>query len=378
MIFTSGTTGRPKGVLHSHGNVTAQITSLVEAWEWTDADRILHFLPLHHIHGIVNKLYCGLWAGATVEFSACGADPAGIWQRISQPQPPLTVFMAVPTIYAKLLEAIPLDAAGGRVRPDVQRGLRSIRLMVSGSAALPEPVFEKWRQLTGHTLLERYGMTEVGMALGNPVRGPRLPGYVGQPFPSMQVRVVDEEEGTATMPREAGALQLKGPQVFSLGYWRNPEATAKEFTSDGWFKTGDVAVYDPSPAGGDGQASYKISGRASVDIIKSAGYKISALEIERCMLEHPNILEAAVVGESHETWGEVVTAVASKRSSEAGPHTVFELKEFLEDKLAAYKVPRVFYVVEALPRNAMGKVNKKTLLKDLGLHKGPGGKEMGP
>ena len=360
MIYTSGTTGRPKGVMHSHGNVEAMVRGLCAAWAWRQDDRILHFLPLHHVHGIVNKLYCALWAGATVEFAA-SASPAALWQRLGHgAAAPLTLFMAVPTVYARMLDALEGDVVPAAAR----EGLRGLRLMVSGSAALPDSLFQRWEASTGHRLLERYGMTEVGMALGNPLAGPRTPGYVGQPFPGVDVRLVDEERGGPVPDGEPGALQLRGPQVFSLGYWRNEEATREAFAEDAWFDTGDVALLDRAPPLG-GPPSYRICGRASVDIIKSAGYKVSALEVERCLLEHPNVREAAVLGEEDATWGQVVVAVLALRDDAQPPSTAEELGAFLRDKLADYKQPRRLLLAPSLPRNAMGKVNKKTLLRDL-------------
>ena len=260
ILYTSGTTGRPKGAVTTHGQIEAHIRSLLEAWKWERDDRILHVLPLHHTHGIVNALCCPLYAGATVEFGggSGGFDPATTWERLASGD--ISVFMAVPTIYAKLLRA--WDAADGSTRRRWSRGARGLRLMVSGSAALPVPVFKRWEEITGHRLLERYGMTEIGMGLSNPYEGERRPGTVGQPLPGVDLRLVRPatervlaEGMEAFAPGESGEIRIRGPMVFSE-YWRRPEETAAAFV-DGWFLTGDEAVLE------DGY--YRLLGRRSVD-----------------------------------------------------------------------------------------------------------------
>lgn len=276
MIYTSGTTGRPKGAVHTHRGVTAQMRALVEAWQYQPTDRIPHFLPLHHTHGIVNKLLCTLWAGGCVEF-APDAKAATLVSLLTQsvhrpPSEQFTLFMAVPTIYALMAKHLrEMDDQG---RAAAVEGMQQLRLMVSGSAACPVPLMEEWEATTGHRLLERYGMTEVGMAMSNSLTGVRHPGFVGLPLPGVTARLVEEVGGAPAKPVSGvsggdveGLLEIKGPNVF-LEYWGNPEATAKEFTPDGWFKTGDVARYCAVPG------AYKICGRASVDIIKSGGYKV--------------------------------------------------------------------------------------------------------
>ncbi|GAB5357667.1 hypothetical protein AAMO2058_000394000 [Amorphochlora amoebiformis] len=361
IIYTSGTTGKPKGVVSTHGGIQAQILSMVEAWQWEPKDRILHFLPLHHVHGIVNKLLCPLYSGATVEF-ADSANPKALWQRLGEPEsesnPRLTLFMAVPTIYARMIDSFQFELTEEEKKRALE-GVSKLRLMVSGSAACPTPLLERWREITGHTLLERYGMTEIGMALTNPYNGTRNPGFVGNPFPGVHVRVVDteDEKEIDKMSGEQGELRVKGPGVFKE-YWNRPEATAKEFDSNGWFKTGDIVRYDPE------KQSYQICGRASTDIIKTGGYKISALEIEREMLAHPNIAEMVVLGAPDEIWGERVIAVVCWRDSRKALNED-DLKAFLDDKLAAYKIPREIISVSEIPKNAMGKINKKTLLSSV-------------
>ncbi len=271
ILYTSGTTGKPKGVVTTHRNIQAQVSSLVTAWAWTAADRVLHVLPLHHIHGIVNVLTCALWAGAECHMIS-KFDPDLVWNRIGEAD--LTLFMAVPTIYTKLI------AAWKQATPERQlalsRGCAAMRLMVSGSAALPVQVLEQWSQISGHFLLERYGMTEIGMALSNPLQGPRRAGLVGMPLPGVEVRLVDES-GLAALPGVPGEIQVKGPGVF-LEYWQQPAATAAAFQA-GWFRTGDLAVLE--------QDYYRILGRLSVDIIKTGGYKVSALEIEEVLRSTP-------------------------------------------------------------------------------------------
>lgn len=344
MVYTSGTTGRPKGVVTTHANLRAQVTSLITAWEWSADDAILLVLPLHHVHGIVNVVACALWAGARCDMHA-KFDPARVWSRFADGD--LTLFMAVPTIYHKLIAA--WDAAPRERQRAWSAGCSRLRLMVSGSAALPIQTLERWREISGQVLLERYGMTEIGMALSNPIRGERRPGFVGAPLPGVEVRLVE------------GEIEVRGPNVF-LEYWRRPEATAQAF-SDGWFRTGDMAVVE--------RGAYRILGRASVDIIKSGGYKISALEIEEVLRAHPAIAECAVVGVEDAEWGERICAAVELRDKGGGEQGagrdatlgLEELQQWAKQRLAPYKVPRALRCVAALPRNAMGKVMKPEVVK---------------
>ncbi len=345
MVYTSGTTGRPKGVVTTHANIVAQIESLVSAWGWTADDRILLVLPLHHVHGIVNVVACALWSGATIE-APPHFDVEETWRSIASGR--LTLFMAVPTIYRKLIAAFETADAGRRRA--MRDGCQGVRLMVSGSAALPVQMLERWREITGHTLLERYGMTEMGMALSNPLVGERRPGFVGVPVPGVQVRLVDDA-GRPVPEGEAGEVEVRGANVFSE-YWRRPEATAEAFR-DGWFRTGDTAVVE--------RGSYRLLGRSSVDILKTGGYKVSALEIEELLREHPAIAECAVVGVEDADWGERVSVAVEVRGEAIV--TLDALKAWAKDRLAPYKVPRDLRVVAALPRNAMGKVVKSEVLK---------------
>src|SRR6266496_656927 len=339
IVYTSGTTGKPKGVVTTHANLRAQVTSLITAWEWTADDAILLVLPLHHVHGIVNVVTCALWAGARCEMLP-KFDAARVWSRLADGD--LTLFMAVPTIYTKLIAA--WDAAPEEQQRAWSAGCARLRLMVSGSAALPVPTLERWKAISGHTLLERYGMTEFGMALSNPVRGERRPGFVGRSLPGVEARLVDEQGG-AVAPGTPGELEVRGPGVF-LEYWRRPEATTAAFR-DGWFRSGDVAVVE------DG--AYRLLGRSSVDIIKSGGYKISALEIEAVLRTHPAVAECAVVGVEDPEWGEKICAAVEPRGAEP---TLAELQAWARERLAPYKLPRALRYVAALPRNAMGKVMK--------------------
>ena len=352
ILYTSGTTGRPKGVVTTHGQIEAHIQSLLDAWKWERDDRILHVLPLHHTHGIVNALCCPLRAGATVEFGG-SFDPVSTWERLASGE--ISVFMAVPTVYAKLLRA--WEAADGSTSNRWAREVGAVRLMVSGSAALPVRVFERWEEITGYRLLERYGMTEIGMGLSNPYDGERRPGTVGQPLPGVGLRLVRPATGQvlaegvdALAPAASGEIQVRGPMVFSE-YWRRPEETATAF-SDGWFLTGDEAILE------DGY--YRILGRRSVDILKSGGYKISAVEIEELLRTHPAVRDCAVVGIPDEDWGErIAAAVIPEPATEGPPDTLPErLDPWARERLARYKVPRAWLCVEDLPRNAMGKVQK--------------------
>lgn len=341
MLYTSGTTGRPKGVVTTHGNNQAQVEALVEAWGWSQDDHILLHLPLHHVHGIINVLTCALWSGAVCQILPA-FDATEVWERIARGD--LTLYMAVPTVYRRLIDA--WESAPEETRVRWSEGARTLRLMVSGSAALPVPTLERWEELTGQRLLERYGMTEIGMGLSNPLHGERRPGHVGLPLPGQQVRLVDDDEQVVPAG-EPGQIQVKGPAVFGE-YWRRPEATAAAFTPDGWFRTGDRGVLS------DG--AYRILGRESVDILKTGGEKVSALEIEDVLRSHPGVADCAVVGVEDPDWGERVCA-AVVAAAEAAPDPD-ELRVFAKERLAPYKVPKDVRVVADLPRNALGKVTK--------------------
>ncbi|KAF2279372.1 acetyl-CoA synthetase-like protein [Westerdykella ornata] len=404
MLYTSGTTNRPKGVLLPQDVLTAQSKSLLQAWEYSSNDVLLHVLPLHHIHGTVNALLTPLFAGSTIEFQF-PFNATAVWERLAAPflpnpdptKKPVTFLTVVPTIYTRLLASHP------QLPPDVQAAAKTalhpsnMRLNISGSAALPTPVKQAWFDLSGgNVLLERYGMTEVGMALSCGLDfADRVDGSVGWPLPSVEARLVDSETGEvmvegegdvdpATGRERQGEIQLRGPTVFRE-YWRNPEATAKEFVEgeDGkgkWFKTGDVAVRRRMDGVGAGKSTrptqawakgpmWFIQGRASADIFKTGGEKVSALEIERELLSLAEVSECAVVGLPSEAWGQKVAAVvvlsemgktAGKGGKAWGP---LDMRRALKERLANYKIPQEMRVVEHLPRNAMGKVNKKGLVR---------------
>ena len=347
ILYTSGTTNKPKGVVTTHANIAAQINSIASAWQYAPTDHTLCVLPLHHVHGIINVVSATLSSGGTVEFvTSFSIDD--IFSRFLKGD--INVFMAVPTIYFKLIAAI--EFLDPEAKSELKNAMKKFRLMVCGSAALPVSVMEKWEDVSGHVLLERYGMTEIGMGISNPYNGHRKPGFIGMPLPGVGVRLVDENM-QPVMNGEAGEIQIKGDNVFKE-YWNKPEATAKEFTPDGWFKTGDVAVVE--------EGYYRILGRSSVDIIKSGGYKLSALEIEEVLRTHDLVDDCAVVGIADEEWGElVVAAIVAKDGLEQN-----QLNQWMRTQMPAYKTPRKYLVVKELPRNAMGKVVKnevKTLFQ---------------
>ncbi len=355
VVYTSGTTGKAKGVLSTFRNLFHQVTDLVAAWKWHRDDAALHVLPLHHVHGIT-KLCSAAFVGARLDFQPF--DATRLWNEwsISNGDKP-NVFMAVPTIYAKLLEAAE-SFSPELVDSAVDNTLRPMRLMVSGSAALPVSSFERWKDLTGQTLLERYGMTEFGMSISNPYEPieERHAGHVGLPLPSVEARLVDEESGNVIdFPNTSGSLRIKGATVFQE-YLNRPDAMKDAFDEEGYFITGDVAEFNSN------LNSYRILGRASVDILKVGGYKLSALEIERDVLEHPVIAELAIMGVPDETWGERVGMICRiKTGSEE--LTIESLRNWCGDRMSRHKIPSRILLVDEIPKNAMGKVNKKTLVK---------------
>jgi malonyl-CoA/methylmalonyl-CoA synthetase len=349
-LYTSGTTGKPKGAVLSHGNLAVQARLLGEAWGWRPGDVLLHALPLHHMHGLVIALVTALAAGASARVLTFSAPR--VWDAMERS----TVFMAVPTMYGKLLSA--LDEADAETRARWARGARSLRLATSGSAALPVTVGERWRELTGRYPLERFGMTEIGVGLGNPLDGERKPGMVGKPLPTVETRIVGDDGRDAAV----GELWVRGPSVFSA-YHARPEETARAFAADEgggapWFKTGDTVTRD---ADGD----FKILGRTSVDIIKSGGYKLSALEIEEALREHPAVLEVAIVGLPDETWGERVVGAVVARPGREAECDAGALRAFCRERLASYKVPKELHLVPELPKNALGKTVKPELARRL-------------
>jgi malonyl-CoA/methylmalonyl-CoA synthetase len=340
IIYTSGTTGRPKGVVTTHSNIGAQVASLVSAWGWRSDDRLLLTLPLHHVHGILNGVGCALAVRATCEMLP-EFDAELVWDRLASGE--ITVFTAVPTIYRRLITS--WESAPPEVQRTRSEGVRKLRLMMSGSAALPISTLERWREISGHTLLERYGMTELGMALSNPLEGERRPGFVGIPLPDVEVQVVDED-AIQVLEGTPGELEVRGRAV-SREYWQRPDETRQAFRN-GWFRTGDVAVVE--------NGYYRLLGRTSVDIIKTGGFKVSALEIEEVLRTHPAIAECAVIGVEDGEWGERVAAAVELKGSAS--LSCEELQQWARERLAPYKVPRALRTVDTLPRNVMGKIVK--------------------
>ena len=350
LVYTSGTTSRPKGVIHTHTSLAAQMQSMMDGWKWSERDYVLNVLPLHHVHGLVNVLGTSLAAGACCEM--CDRmDVKAVWERWvksletgrSGDLGHITLFMAVPTIYVKLLAHY--HDSPPEIQVKYRDACKQFRLMVSGSAALPTRVWNEWQSATGHRLLERYGMTEIGMALTNPLKESlRVPGMVGFPFPNVLTRV----------DVETGELGVKGPQVFK-GYWKLPDKTAECFDEKGWFKTGDIVSTDR-------HGRFTVLGRASTDIIKVSGYKVGAVEIERVIGEVGWVTDVSVMGIEDLVKGEAVAAlvvVDEKKLGSVELDVVQTLKTHCKTHLPHYKVPSVWKVTKELPRNIMGKVDKK-------------------
>jgi malonyl-CoA/methylmalonyl-CoA synthetase len=333
IVYTSGTTGRAKGAVLTHGNLAANARTLLEAWRITAADRYLAVLPLFHVHGLGNGVCCWLASGCRMRLAPrFEHDKAlGLFEAFRP-----TLFFGVPTVYVRLLE---LDAHAARP------SLAGVRLFVSGSAPLPASAFDAFRERFGHAILERYGMTETLMTLGNPYDGERRPGTVGRPFAGVETRIVDAE-GRELGEGVTGELLVHGPCVFT-GYWRRPDASAAAFTADGFFRTGDLAE-----RAADGYVTLR--GRAS-DLIVSGGFNVYPREIEDVLLEQPGVREAAVVGRADAKRGEVPVAFF------VGGADPEALAAACARQLASFKQPRGFVRVEALPRNAMGKVDKARL-----------------
>jgi malonyl-CoA/methylmalonyl-CoA synthetase len=345
ILYTSGTTGKPKGVVTTHLNIQAQIEMLVKAWKWSSSDRIVNVLPLHHVHGIINVVSCALWSGASCFFLP-KFDEKSIFELFKSGK--VNLFMAVPTIYYKLIHYWKTQSE--TEQKIITKALNNFRLMISGSAALPITTLEEWKKISGQVLLERYGMTEMGMAISNPYDGERVPGSIGYPLEGMKVRLVGED-GKQVKQGATGEIQVQGPNVFKE-YWGKTDATKEAFDS-GWFKTGDMAVEQ------DGR--YRILGRNSVDIIKSGGHKISALEIEEIIRKSSIVKDCAVVGIPDEEWGEIVGAGIVLNEGEVTLPENFE--PWLKEQLPNFQWPRKYLLLEDLPRNVMGKVTKKELQK---------------
>lgn len=343
IIYTSGTTGKPKGAVHTHRSLLAMMSGMIDAWEWSDNDRTICVLPLNHVHGIVNVSLCALFVGGVLE-SLQSFDAHHVWNRIESGD--ITVFMAVPTVYSRLTSS--WEASSRETQQRLSRAAAQLRLMVSGSAALPVSTLEKWKSISSHTLLERYGMTETGMILSNTMTS-RTPGHVGWPMPDVDVRVVDEQ--LRDVPSgQPGELLVRGPQLFSR-YWNRPDATSDSYV-DGWFRTGDVGVVEPE--------GYRLMGRSSVDILKTGGEKVSALEIEEVFRTHPCVSDCAVVGVADDEWGQKVAMAFELAVGMEAPSSD-EFRAWGKTQLSAAKVPVLFKEVETLPRNTLGKVTKKSV-----------------
>ncbi|AQW51322.1 acyl-CoA synthetase [Streptomyces violaceusniger] len=324
ILYTSGTTGAPKGALISRRAVAADLDGLAAAWAWTAEDTLVHGLPLFHVHGLVLGVLGALRTGSRLVHT--GKPTPAAYAAAGG-----SLYFGVPTVWNRIVQD-----------QDSARALASARLLVSGSAPLPAPVFRDLERLTGQRPIERYGMTESLITLSTRADGERRPGYVGTPLAGIRTRIATEEGA------EIGELQLTGPTLFD-GYLNRPEATAGSYTEDGWFRTGDIAAVDP-----DG--FHRIVGRASTDMIKSGGYRIGAGEVENALLDHPAVREAAVVGAPHEDLGqEIVAYVVADGIGEQ------ELIDFVASQLSVHKRPRKVRFLEALPRNAMGKPQKKLL-----------------
>ena len=335
LIYTSGTTGRPKGAMLTHGNLASNALALHQAWRFVPGDVLLHALPLFHVHGLFVALHTALLNASRMLFLS-RFDPAEVLRTL----PRATLFMGVPTYYVRLLA----EQAFGKAH------CARMRLFVSGSAPLALDTFDEFRRRTGHVILERYGMTETGMNTSNPHDGERRGGTVGQPLPGVEVRVVDEADAPVAAG-VTGHIQVRGPNVM-LGYWRQPEKTREEFTADGFFRTGDLGLFDD-------RGYLSIVGRAK-DMVISGGYNVYPREVELILNELPGVRESAVFGVPHPDFGEavvaaLVTAPGSDRPSEAA------VIAHVKGRLANYKVPKRVVFVQELPRNTMGKVLKAEL-----------------
>ena len=334
LCFTSGTTARPKGVLLTHRNIRSNLRDLIQVWQWTREDRLLLTLPLFHVHGLVVALHGWAMTGCRAILTR-KFDPTHVLDLLTHGG--CTLFMGVPTMYHRMVSAF-----DRRVH-----SFDTLRLAISGSAPMSVELHRKCREMTGQTILERYGMTETIMNTSNPFHG-RLPGSVGLPLPSVQLRLIDDRMRDIREERQIGEVCVRGPNVFG-GYWKDPEATSKAFLGD-WLRTGDAGYRDEN-------GYYHLAGRLSVDLIKSGGYRIGSREVEDVLERHPGVREVAVVGLPDPDLGEKVAAFVVTDGT-AGEE---DLAAHCRSALALFKCPRVFLVVDSLPRNAMGKVTKSVL-----------------
>ncbi len=333
ILYTSGTTGRSKGAMLTNVNLASNALTLIDYWGWQDDDVLLHALPIFHVHGLFVALHCAMLRGTAMIFLP-GFDARQIIEWL----PSATVMMGVPTFYTRLLEKGEFNA----------ETCRNMRLFISGSAPLTEQTFEAWRQRTGHLILERYGMSETSMNTSNPLDGERVAGTVGFALPGIEVRITNDA-GEVLASEEVGGIEVRGPNVFK-GYWRMREKSAEEIREDGFFITGDLGVMD-----GEGRIS--IVGRAK-DLIISGGYNVYPKEVEKLIDEMPGVVESAVIGVPHTDFGEGVVAIVVPVGDDVSEP---EVRLSLEGRLARFKQPKIVVNVESLPRNTMGKVQKKAL-----------------
>ncbi|MEU3310375.1 acyl-CoA synthetase [Nocardiopsis sp. NPDC006832] len=340
VVYTSGTTGPPKGALISRRAILAGLDALADAWAWTERDVLVHGLPLFHVHGLVLGVFGPLYLGGSLHHLG-RFEPEAVRRGLEGEG---TLLFGVPTMYHRLAEAVRED-------PSLARALAGARLLVSGSAALPLPDHERLTAATGHRVVERYGMTETLMNTSVRLDHPPCPGAVGTPLDGVELRLVGDDGAALPAGEEVGEVQVRGANLFS-GYLNRPEATAEAMTDDGWFRTGDMATVDA-------QGLVRLVGRKSTDLIKSGGYKIGAGEIENVLLAHPGVAEAAVTGEPDPDLGERVVAWIVPRGAQAP--TLAELADLVAAQLAPHKRPRRLHVLEALPRNDMGKILKRAL-----------------
>ncbi len=346
LLYTSGTTGKPKGAMLTHENLAAHTALLRDIWRLTPDDRLLHALPLHHLHGLNVALMTALLAGARARMLP-RFDALTVLEALRD----ATTWMAVPTMYQKLIEAF--DASNAASKARFSAHARALRLATSGSAALPVTLATRWCELSGAVPLERYGMTEIGVGTSNPFEPAlRRTGTVGMPLPTVEHRIVGDDGGD--LADGPGELWIRGPSVF-VGYFGRADADHDAFV-DGWFRTGDVAVRDK-------EGYVRLLGRTSVDILKSGGYKLSALEIEESLRENDAVAEVSVVGVPDEVWGDRVVAAVVARPGREADCAEDALRGFAKSQLAAYKVPKNVLLFETLPRNALGKVMKPELVK---------------
>jgi len=337
ILYTSGTTGKPKGAMISHGNLASNAITIHDYWGWVPGDVLLHALPVFHVHGLFVALHCALLNGSKTIF----LDKFDI-ERVLAELPCSTVMMGVPTFYTRLLE----ESRFGRAQ------CANMRLFLAGSAPLLNETFDAFERRTGHTILERYGMTEAGMITSNPYDGERLAGTVGYPLPGVEARIADDD-GNPVPEGEPGVLEIHGPNLFK-GYWGLPEKTAEEFRADGYFITGDIATMS-----GDGRIT--IVGRAK-DLVITGGYNVYPKEIETEIDAIAGVKESAVIGVPHPDFGEGVTAIVVLDNS--APVTADTIRDFLAGKVARFKQPKSVIFVAELPRNTMGKVQKQILRSD--------------